>query len=315
MVDHQGPFAADGVGGVLYELRQELERGRQGGLVLAEEGPRPMQVQGLIKRLQGEIELQAEVIKHPQPGQGLASLALRLVADRFLKLEHSLQQVGSVEQAIFHDNDHLFWLSGAGEQFTLNLQHWRAKQPSAIQSILTPVTTHLDTLRGKLDEWESMPQQPDRWRSEAGWLLLGTIDLCEVDMEQVRTEQVAHAALESIFYGGGPLLDHLTGPDRSIEGLRIVLEGLTPSAASAEETTESDNPQEPKRRKATADERMKAELASNLETVKGWTAQKWADHLGCAKSTIIETKTWESMSLLRQQAKAEKRNDRHRKKS
>ncbi len=58
---------------------------------------------------------------------------------------------------------------------------------------------------------------------------------------------------------------------------------------------------------------MKAELAANLETVKGWTAQQWADKLGCGKTTVIESETWKSLSLLRQQAKAERRNDRRRK--
>ena len=67
------------------------------------------------------------------------------------------------------------------------------------------------------------------------------------------------------------------------------------------------------KRTATVNNRMKAELAANLETAKGWTAQQWADNLGCGKSTVIESETWKSLSLLRQQAKAERRNDRLRK--
>jgi hypothetical protein len=70
-------------------------------------------------------------------------------------------------------------------------------------------------------------------------------------------------------------------------------------------------PPESKKRKPKVDDRMKAEMASNLETVKGWTAQEWANFLGCGKSTVIETKTWRSLSFLRQQVKAEKRKDRH----
>jgi len=58
--------------------------------------------------------------------------------------------------------------------------------------------------------------------------------------------------------------------------------------------------------------RMKAEMASNLETVKSWTARKWATHLNCGETTVKETETWKSLTLLRQQAKAEKRQDRHR---
>ena len=65
-------------------------------------------------------------------------------------------------------------------------------------------------------------------------------------------------------------------------------------------------------RRPTVNARMKAMLASDLETVKGWTAREWAAALGCARSTVIETETWKSMSLLRQQMKAERKNDRRR---
>jgi hypothetical protein len=64
---------------------------------------------------------------------------------------------------------------------------------------------------------------------------------------------------------------------------------------------------------AKVNDRMKAELVTNLETAKGWTAQQWSDHLRCAKATVCGTETWKSLSLLRQQAKAERRNDRRRK--
>jgi hypothetical protein len=68
-----------------------------------------------------------------------------------------------------------------------------------------------------------------------------------------------------------------------------------------------------KARKATVDDRMKAEMAANLDKVKGWTAQQWANHLSCSKGTIGETKTWKQLGLLRAQAKAERQLDRHRK--
>ena len=65
-------------------------------------------------------------------------------------------------------------------------------------------------------------------------------------------------------------------------------------------------------RKQTVNERMIAKMASDLETVKGWTAQNWADHLDCGCTTVKDTKTWKSLSLLRQQVKAEQREDRRR---
>lgn len=64
--------------------------------------------------------------------------------------------------------------------------------------------------------------------------------------------------------------------------------------------------------RATVNERMKAGMVADLEKVQGWTAQQWADCLNCGKSTVIETATWKSLAALRQQAKAVKRNDRHR---
>lgn len=67
------------------------------------------------------------------------------------------------------------------------------------------------------------------------------------------------------------------------------------------------------KRKPTVNDRMKAELAANLETVKGWTARQWAIKLGCAKSTVIESTTWRSLHLMRHQDRAERRNDRRRK--
>lgn len=79
-----------------------------------------------------------------------------------------------------------------------------------------------------------------------------------------------------------------------------------------QEDPEADPPKVTPR--ATVNERMKAELAVNMQVVKGWTAQKWAYHLGCGKTTVIESQTWKELSLLRQQAKAEKCTDRHRRK-
>lgn len=62
---------------------------------------------------------------------------------------------------------------------------------------------------------------------------------------------------------------------------------------------------------ATINERMKAELASNLETVKGWTARQWANHLSCSVSSIGDAPTWKELALLRQKTKAERAMDRH----
>ena len=66
-------------------------------------------------------------------------------------------------------------------------------------------------------------------------------------------------------------------------------------------------------KKPTANDLMKAELASNFEAVKGFTADQWAARIGKAKSTVVGTGTWKSLAMLRQQARAEKTVDRRRK--
>ena len=99
--------------------------------------------------------------------------------------------------------------------------------------------------------------------------------------------------------------DVFTASARAIETLADVdVATLRPKVA------QSDTQGNAAQRRPTVNNRMKAELASNLEAVKGWTAQQWADSLGCGKSTVIGTETWISLSLLRQQAKAERRRDR-----
>jgi hypothetical protein len=88
---------------------------------------------------------------------------------------------------------------------------------------------------------------------------------------------------------------------------------IDPAKTDATKTGGAEGTDKAPPRKPTTEDRMKAELASNLHEVKGWTAQQWADRLGCGKTTIIETETWKSLALLRQQMKAEKRNDRNKK--
>ncbi len=75
---------------------------------------------------------------------------------------------------------------------------------------------------------------------------------------------------------------------------------------------EPSNKSDQRKRSPTVNDRMKAEMAADLEGVKGLTAQQWADRLGCAKSTVVDTMTWKNLALLRQQAKAEHRMDRRR---
>jgi hypothetical protein len=40
-------------------------------------------------------------------------------------------------------------------------------------------------------------------------------------------------------------------------------------------------------------ERMLATLQANPDS-RGWSAEKWRVHLGCAKSTVVESRTWQT---------------------
>jgi len=67
-----------------------------------------------------------------------------------------------------------------------------------------------------------------------------------------------------------------------------------------------------KTKSPTANDLMKAELAANMEEVKGYTARQWAAKIGKAKTTVLGTETWKSLSMVRKQAKALRARDRHR---
>ena len=80
----------------------------------------------------------------------------------------------------------------------------------------------------------------------------------------------------------------------------------------AEQSKRSPQEDSPKKRTPTANDLMKAELASNLNEVQGFTAQQWADKIGKVKSTVTATGTWKSLSAIRERVKAEKKSDRRR---
>ena len=44
----------------------------------------------------------------------------------------------------------------------------------------------------------------------------------------------------------------------------------------------------------------------------GWNSRQWAEHLKCAKSSVVETKTWKDLQMRRERDKAERAKDRRR---
>lgn len=123
-----------------------------------------------------------------------------------------------------------------------------------------------------------------------------------------------------------PVKVEVADNDPALQAARAEAEARAYWAAAPRDAVQQKEPEpknadagrlEPKQggvKRPTVNDRMKAELAANLELVKGWTAARWAEHLGCGKTAVIESATWNSLALLRRQAQAEKREDRRRKK-
>jgi hypothetical protein len=64
--------------------------------------------------------------------------------------------------------------------------------------------------------------------------------------------------------------------------------------------------------KTTVNARMIETLQKRPEA-NGWSAQQWAVHLGCAKSTVAGTSTWDALKVTKASAKIERLKARQRK--
>lgn len=59
--------------------------------------------------------------------------------------------------------------------------------------------------------------------------------------------------------------------------------------------------------------RMLEAMQENPSEVMGWSSARWAEHLKCVKSSIVETPTWKDLMMARDRVKAERAVDRRRK--
>jgi hypothetical protein len=80
------------------------------------------------------------------------------------------------------------------------------------------------------------------------------------------------------------------------------------SAAAAERCAPRDN--RPKRINA-----KMLEVIQNNHEAMGWNSRKWAEHLRCSKSAVVETQTWKDLGMRRDRERAERRKDRRRKRA
>jgi len=66
-----------------------------------------------------------------------------------------------------------------------------------------------------------------------------------------------------------------------------------------------------KKSKATANARM-LETMEKDPNCKGWTTKQWAARLKCAQSTVVATRAWKKLAMLRDEGKARRAMDRRR---
>ena len=98
------------------------------------------------------------------------------------------------------------------------------------------------------------------------------------------------------------------------EQVRWVLDGIEPELRPSADANPDDGAKVRAVRGKNIDAQMVKVMLENQESA-GWSAQQWADRLGCAKSTIAGTKTWkERLNAVRamQAADAASRMDRSR---
>lgn len=67
-----------------------------------------------------------------------------------------------------------------------------------------------------------------------------------------------------------------------------------------------------RRRRPSVNARMLETIQSDPEAM-GWNSRQWAEYLKCAKSTVVETRTWKDLSMGRDRERAERARDRRRK--
>ncbi len=82
------------------------------------------------------------------------------------------------------------------------------------------------------------------------------------------------------------------------DAFRDLLKGSA-AAAPTEATSAGSRP-------ATVNERMLAEWHRNPKDSLDWSAQRWAEELGCSKSTVSETDAWKTIQRAREQSRTDR---------
>lgn len=81
---------------------------------------------------------------------------------------------------------------------------------------------------------------------------------------------------------------------------------LKPPAAGDNARKPDDPPRTSAAPKRSVNARMLEKIQTDLATCSGWTAQQWADYLGCVKSSVVATAAWKDLAMGRERQRAEK---------
>ena len=92
--------------------------------------------------------------------------------------------------------------------------------------------------------------------------------------------------------------------------LEPTIKGYLKHLVNAERLRVGSTSRSGKRPKPTVNARM-LEVVQQDQDAIGWNTTKWAKHLKCAKSTIVDTDAWNLYRTLREKNKAEQALDRH----
>lgn len=182
----------------------------------------------------------------------------------------------------------------------------------------------IETLKIIPDEWvqkSDHPQLNERWKSALRRVLKQCERWAGASSQFNRNSTYARHELMSIAQDA---ISTGKGVREAAESLVVWIEATADLSAdvalfenqqsigNTEKRTQPPKKSPKGKPKATVNARM-LEIMSDDPEVRGWTAQQWAKKLKCGRSTVVETKTWQDLELVREKQKAERAKDRRHK--
>jgi hypothetical protein len=122
----------------------------------------------------------SDVIKNPQPGQGLCCIWLRIVRDKAIESETAAREYsGGWHDVLWHDNDSFLWLVDRGWESGWQIARFRNNEENALESLLDSTThprQYLQQLAGVAEAGETASLNAEC----VGKLILHAVDAVEL---------------------------------------------------------------------------------------------------------------------------------------